>query len=225
VIVVEPTELNVAVAHKGVIRWKANTIGRAAHSSRPDWGANAIYGMARLVSAIEQYSAKLTAGRVHPLCGPATVSVGTIHGGVGVNTVPDRCAIEIDFRPIPGDPLDEAKRQFMEFLLQTELGGIAVEHETPFLYCPPLSDEHNGRLAEQICAAVRDLSGECRVTGMPGCTDAPFYAAAGIPCVVFGPGSLDQAHTADEWLSLDELHRGVDVFDRLCRTFCDPEGS
>ena len=103
-LIAEPTGLDVVVAHKGVIRWKCHTRGRAGHSSRPVAGNNAIYAMARVVTALEQYAAGLDApAAVHPLCGPGTLSVGTIHGGVGINTVPDRCTIEIDFRPPPGD--------------------------------------------------------------------------------------------------------------------------
>ena len=89
-IAAEPTGLDVVVAHKGVIRWKCHTLGRAGHSSRPIAGNNAIYAMARVVAAIERYAAELgTPGVVHPLCGPGTWNVGTIHGGVSINTVPD----------------------------------------------------------------------------------------------------------------------------------------
>ena len=86
-IVMEPTGLNVVVAHKGVIRWKSHVHGLAAHSSCPQLGQNAIYRMARVVAAIERYAASLAGGTVHSLCGSGTVSVGTIHGGAGVNTV------------------------------------------------------------------------------------------------------------------------------------------
>ena len=107
VIVAEPTELSVVVAHKGAVRWRLHTRGRAAHSSRPQQGDNAIFRMARVLASLEHFQREV-APRLgsHPRCGQPTLSVGTIQGGISVNTVPDECVIEIDRRLIPGeDPL------------------------------------------------------------------------------------------------------------------------
>ncbi|MCE9534530.1 MAG: M20/M25/M40 family metallo-hydrolase, partial [Planctomycetes bacterium] len=94
-IVAEPTQLKIVNAHKGVVRWKLHAPGRACHSSAPTQGVNAIYRMGRLLLAIEEYAAKLQSSKAHERLGPPTISVGRIDGGVSVNTVPDRCAIEI----------------------------------------------------------------------------------------------------------------------------------
>ena len=107
-IVLEPTGLDVVVAHKGVVRWQKPRPRPSCPQLLPACGENAIYRMAGVVTAIEQYAAMLAGGAAHPRCGSATVSVGTIHGGAGVNTVPDRCTIEID-RPLPGEELDVAR--------------------------------------------------------------------------------------------------------------------
>ena len=98
-LIVEPTELDVVVAHKGATRWKIRTRGRACHSSEPAKGVNAIYRMARVVECLEEFAAELPR-RVgpHALCGAASLSVGRIEGGISVNTVPDECTIEIDRR-------------------------------------------------------------------------------------------------------------------------------
>ncbi|MDA0282831.1 MAG: M20/M25/M40 family metallo-hydrolase, partial [Planctomycetota bacterium] len=103
-IIAEPTLLDVVIAHRGVTRFVITTGGRACHSSDPTQGVNAIYRMARLVSCLEEYAAELP-GRspAHPLCGPATLSVGLISGGASVNVVPDECSIEVDRRLTPGD--------------------------------------------------------------------------------------------------------------------------
>jgi acetylornithine deacetylase len=81
----------------------------------------------------------------------------------------------------------------------------------------PLGDEHNGALAERLASVVRDLYGVCDKVGVPYGTDASKIAVAGIPAVVFGPGSIDQAHTADEWLSLDELTKASEAIYQFVR--------
>ena len=215
-IVLEPTGLDVVVAHKGVIRWRTHVRGRAAHSSRPESGENAIYKMSRVVTAIAQYAAGLANGTAHPHCGVATVSVGTIHGGAGVNTVPDRCTIEIDQRPLPGEELTLARQRLLDHMALVESG---LENEPPYMQGPSLSDGQNGPLAQRLAAVVKAIVGSCRQTGMPCCTNAPFFAAAGVPTVIFGPGFLAQAHTADEWLPVDQLRQATQCIYQFCRTF------
>src|SRR4029077_16099777 len=93
-IIAEPTDLNVIVAHRGAVRWKLRTRGRACHSSRPGEGVNAIYKMAEVLSCLERYADELPRMvQPHPLCGSPTISVGRIGGGISVNTVPDECVI------------------------------------------------------------------------------------------------------------------------------------
>ncbi|MGD9649089.1 MAG: M20/M25/M40 family metallo-hydrolase, partial [Pirellulales bacterium] len=103
-VIAEPTNLDVVVAHKGAIRWRLRTHGRAVHSSQPQLGDSAVYRMARVLQALERYAVEIcpTLGQ-HPLCGQVTLSVGTIHGGLSVNSVPDECASEIDRRLLPGE--------------------------------------------------------------------------------------------------------------------------
>jgi acetylornithine deacetylase len=216
-IVLEPTGLNVVVIHKGVIRWKCHVHGRAAHSSCPQLGQNAIYRMARVVTSIEQYAALLAAGPAHPHCGPSTVSVGIIQGGSNVNTVPDRCTIEIDLRTLPGEELTVARQRLLDHVAAGQ--DFEVDNEPPYLQGPSLSDRQNGRLAEQLSAVTREVAGSCRLTGMSGCTNAPFFAAASIPTVIFGPGFLEQAHTADEWIPVDQLLQATEIIYQFCREF------
>src|SRR5207302_3651134 len=97
-VVAEPTGLQIVHAHKGVVRWHLSTAGRSCHSSTPEQGVNAIYRMGPVLSAVARYADKLRGSRSHPRLGPPTLSVGRIEGGTSVNTVPDRCRIEIDRR-------------------------------------------------------------------------------------------------------------------------------
>ena len=154
-VVAEPTGLAIVVAHKGVVRWRCHARGRAAHSSRPESGENAIYKMGRALRAMERCQRDLAATlESHPLCGPATFSVGTIQGGVSVNTVPDRCTVEIDCRFPPGESPESARRRVIDFLAADPDVDFPLDHDPPYLAGPPLSDAANGPLAERLAAAV-----------------------------------------------------------------------
>jgi len=217
-IIAEPTNLQVVIAHKGAVRWRCHTHGRAAHSSQPHLGDNAVYKMARVLAALEACAKHVSqAIPRHRLCGQATLSVGTITGGLSVNTVPDRCTIEIDRRLLPGEQAMEGYRKVVEFVRAYPGIDFEVEHEEPYLKGVPLGDEQNGALADRLASVVGGLYGGCEKVGVPYGTDASKIALAGIPAVVFGPGSIDQAHTADEWLALDELDKASEAIYQFIR--------
>lgn len=217
-IVAEPTNLNVIVAHQGMVRWRCETIGRAAHSSRPGEGVNAIYAMGRVAQSIEAYQARLAAGPEHPLCGRPAVSVTTIHGGVGINTIPDRTTVTIDRRVSPGENPSDAYADVVRFVAEhAELGNARVEHEAPFMKSFGLSDAHNRQLVERLQTLVQSTGRACQQLGAPWGTDGAAFSAAGVPTVVFGPGSVQQAHTADEFIDIAELARGTELFEQIAR--------
>jgi acetylornithine deacetylase len=217
-VVAEPTSLQVVVAHKGVARWRVKTHGRATHSSQPHLGINAIFKMAPVLAALERYHQEVaTRLKAHPLCGTPTLSVGLIFGGISVNTVPDLCTIDVDRRVVPGENPDEVYRQIVDFVSRETGGDEAIEHEPPYLAGTGLSDEKNGPLAERLVVAAREAGIDSRAVGVPYGTNAAAISAAGVPSVVFGPGSIDQAHTADEWLALDALAQASEVLYRFAR--------
>jgi acetylornithine deacetylase len=222
VVVAEPTQLNVAVAHKGMVRWRAHTRGRAAHSSRPEAGDNAIYKMSRVLDALAAYQRDIVGQLAeHPLCGRPTLNVGTIHGGLSVNTVPAECTIEIDRRIVPGEDPATAHRQVGEYLAKTLGPDLVVEHEPPFMQSPGLSDANSAQLAERMSAAAREVAGRGERIGVAFGTNAAIIAAGGMPAVVFGPGDIAQAHTADEWLPLDELAPASEAYYRFARNWAN----
>lgn len=211
-VVGEPTNLSVITAHKGAIRWKIRTRGRAAHSSQPESGENAIYRMAGVLRRLEEYQTQVAGTLVcDPLCGSPTLSVGTIRGGMSVNVVPDECVIEVDRRIVPGEDSLAARRHVIETI--GEVPG--VEHEPPFLDLPPLTATINGPIAERLCKCVQSEVGRGEIRGATYGTHAAFYAQRGIPAVVFGPGSIEQAHTNDEWVSVDQVRQAADILYRF----------
>jgi len=217
-VIAEPTDMDVVVAHKGVVRWRCHARGRAGHSAQPEAGDNAIYKMARVLSAIERYQKEIvgTLGS-HRLCGPATMSVGTIRGGISVNTIPAQCTIEIDRRLPPGEAPQAARQHLIDHLADDADFGFPLEHDPPYMQGLALSDEENKPLADRLAAVATQVVGGCRQVGVPYATDAAFISAAGIPTVVFGPGSIEQAHTEDEWLPLDQLEQAAEILYRFCR--------
>jgi acetylornithine deacetylase len=215
-IVGEPTEMQVIVAHKGAVRWQSHTTGLAAHSSTPELGENAIYRMGKLLPVFEEYQTQAAGtAPVHKLCGGATLNVGLIQGGMSVNTVPDRCTIDIDRRVPPGESPEEALAHVLDFVEKNSSSDITVEHDEPSVVLMPLSDEENGPLADELISVAREVVEKCNKVGAVYGTHAANYAAAGIPTVVFGPGSAKQAHTVDEWLSLEQLEQAAEIFYRF----------
>ena len=219
-IVTEPTELNVVVAHKGTVRWRCRTTGRAAHSSAPAEGINAIYGMASVLRKLESYADQLPTSAEfprHPLLPGPTLSVGMIHGGVSVNTVPDQCEIELDRRLVPHESPSDAVAHVASYL--TDAGVTHAVHESPYLAAPALPSDHNETLANHLAAVIREQTeAEGRLVGVPFGTDAGVLAECSIPTVVFGPGSIEQAHTKDEWIATASLEDASRVLLAFCRS-------
>jgi acetylornithine deacetylase len=218
-IVAEPTRLNVVVAHKGAARWKCSTTGVATHSSQPHLGDNAIFHMAKVLSVLEKYGREIVPTLAsHPLCGHPTLSVGLIGGGISVNTVPDRCTIEIDRRVLPVESAQAALDHCLAHL-QKHLPETPLVHDAPYMLTQGLLDANNSALCEQLTAVIRRHGGPGERIGVPFGTDAPHFAATGCPTVVFGPGSIDQAHTADEWIDLNQLRTAADILYDFARDF------
>ncbi len=219
-VVAEPTELRLVVASKGVLRWRIRVKGRAAHSSKPHLGVNAIKHMARVILALEE-DERVLATQVHPLAGPATCNVGVISGGVQVNFVPDECLIEIDRRLLPGEKAADALAHY-----QTLLDGLAVRHpgliaemETPMLTDEGLDtpvDAPPARLAGEI---LREMGLNGEPGGVPFGSDASKLARQGVPSLVFGPGSIDRAHAAVEYVEVDDVLQAFEFFRRFLKRF------
>ncbi len=219
-IVAEPTELQVVVAHKGIVRWHCQTQGQAAHASQPQAGDNAIYRMARVVEALECYAAQLTASQAaHRRCGQPTLSVTTIQGGESVNTIPDACTIEIERRLLPREDPQQAYQEVLQAIDERLGPDPLIVHRRPYCQGPGLDDEANRTLAEALASEASRTGQASQLIGATYGTDAAWFAKAGVPTVVFGPGSIDQAHTVDEWVSLAEVEQASDIYYRFAKSF------
>jgi len=204
-IVGEPTKLQVVTAHKGSLWLDLETRGKSAHGAMPQFGKNAIHEMARTVDLLEtDYAAQLRK-RIHPLLGTATVNVGTISGGMQPNIVPDRCKITVDRRTLPGETDAGVQREIAAFLRFKKLSAKISNSKLAPAF--PLEANLKLPLVRQFMRCVD----QTKPVGVNFFCDAAVLSAGGIPSVVFGPGDIAQAHTADEWISLAELERGKDL--------------
>ena len=203
VIAGEPTDLKTVHAHKGSLWVTLTAHGKAVHASAPEHGENAIYKMTAAIERIREHVIPGFSKTRHSLLGHSTLSVGTIRGGSKTNIVPDHCEATLDIRIIPGtDPLQIIN------LIENVAHGVQVEH----LGSAPLFTDPEHHLVLKLSALGASP------VGAPWFCDAAVFAAKGIPAVALGPGSIAQAHTADEFISVADLEAGADFFERLLRS-------
>jgi len=165
--------------------------------------------MARIVDLLETDYATQLRKRKHPLLGTATVNVGTISGGTQPNIVPDGCTISVDRRTLPGETEASVHREITALLKSKKLSATIFSAKL----APALPLETDFRLP--LVQKFLQIAGQSKPAGVHYFCDAAILSAGGIPSVVFGPGDIAQAHTADEWISLAELERGKNLLRRF----------
>ena len=221
-VVGEPTMLSVAPSTNGVIWFRILTHGVSAHASAPEGGVNAILAMADVMAALRARSSTVLSARRHPLCGSPNLTVCRIRGGSSENVVPNRCEITIDRRLMPGESWQAAFQETQTWIRQALGEGPArVEFEEPYHIEPSLEIPPDHKLVRALGAAAGDVLGETRLAGLPYTTHASFLAAAGIPSVVFGPGNVEQAHTVEEFVEVDQLVQAVEILKRFVTRFAE----
>jgi acetylornithine deacetylase len=206
-IVVEPTDLRLAIAHRGFVWLEVETRGRAAHGSRYDLGVDAITAMGPVLSGIAELDRRLQAGgEQHPLLGRGSVHASLIEGGTELSTYPDRCVVKVERRTLPGETVAAAEAE-----LQAIAPGAAVK---AFFSREPLETPRDSPIVELL---ARHAAPE--LVGVPYWTDAALLAAAGIPTVVFGPGG-EGAHADVEWVDLEDVERVAEILLAVATEFC-----
>ena len=212
-IIAEPTDLRPVIASKGVVRWKIETCGKAAHSAKPHLGVNAIEHMAHIITAIQRDTVKLSR-HVHPLLGPATCNIGVVRGGVQINFVPDRCEIEIDRRMLPGETVASVLRHYqalVDSVTQNDATMQVVMHP-PMLTDNPLETDPSLPAVQTMVRVLEKLALDETLIGVPFCSDASKFGALGIPSMILGPGSIDQAHSAVEFIECEQVAQAVEIY-------------
>lgn len=219
-VVGEPTKMRVVIGHKGALRFKVVAHGRAAHSSEPERGENAIEKMVRFVFEFAPRLREEASQHFHPEIGKATVNIGTIEGGTRVNVVPARCEIEVDIRVVPPESLDEAWVEVKRVAREaSRAAGVEVELLPPYLRDPWLLTGPEEPIVLAASEALHSAGLEGRPTYVTYSTDASKLAMAGIPSIVLGPGDISFAHSGEERVDLEEVALAAEVYKRLALNF------
>lgn len=218
----EPTAMALVVANRGLMNYRLVVKGSSVHASSPELGRNAVTAAARLVLELEALGDEL-ATRRHRLFGPPNLTVGTIHGGTRPYVVPDRCEVELDRRVNPGETREQVVEELRAAVARTRarLPWLEVDMQVgPDYLAFEIPQEHE--LVRAMTGAMASARVPLRISAWRAASDAGFLVhAAGIPCVLFGPGDIEQgAHRPDEWIDLEDLAVAQRVFERL---LLDPE--
>ena len=204
-IIGEPTNLKICPSNKGRVSTKIVSRGRAAHSSVPEKGINAIAQMSKVIQAFGDYNQELLGRRPHPLCGHGRFTPGVIHGGVQVNMVPDYCELEVDRRTLPGESRESVYAEFHE-RIRSAAGSdpdFVYEITEPTWLIAPNDVSPEEPVVAALRTAHQGLFGkDPGVEAFVAASDAPYM---GFPTVLCGPGSIAQAHTTSEFVDLQEV--------------------
>jgi succinyl-diaminopimelate desuccinylase len=212
-VVAEPTGNKPLVGHKGALWLEAETRGVTAHGSMPEKGVNAVYKAARAVTALQEFDFNVAR---HDVLGLPTINVGTIQGGLNINSVPDRATIGIDIRTIPAQSHAQIREQLTSYLgrdvtLRTLLNAKSV-----------WTDPHHPWISEvfQVARNVEGIDND--IGAAPYFTDASALTPAfgSPPTVIIGPGELALAHQTDEYCQVSRIERATEMYTQLVRNWC-----
>jgi acetylornithine deacetylase/succinyl-diaminopimelate desuccinylase-like protein len=188
------------------------TFGKAAHSSIPEQGDNAILRMVQVLQSLSTYNEDLSKIDPHPLCGHGRFSPGVIHGGIQVNTVPDRCDLEVDRRTLPGETKETVYaeiRSRLDLLAKDDPTFRYTLTEPTWLIFPNEVSSDDFIVKSLLNAYEAVMNKPAQPEAFVGGTDAPYM---GFPTVICGPGSISQAHTTREFVRIEDMTLSVQVY-------------
>ena len=218
-VVTEPTDLQIGVGHKGFAWVEVETLGRAAHGSRPKDGRDAIMRMGRVLAALERLDGQLQMREPHPVMGVASLHASIIDGGREWSVYPDRCRLQMERRTVVGESGDTALEEVERLLTTLRRDDPEFEGSARLIFARPPYETPRGhgivRRLETL-AAGRGIASGC--TGMSFWTDAAVLAGAGMPSVLFGPGGAG-LHSTEEYVRIDEVTACRDVLADLAVTW------
>jgi acetylornithine deacetylase len=219
----EPTSLSVVRLHKGHLKLRIIIQGRAGHSAYPASGINAIELAGRVIQRLAELARSLAAesaaeGALFGSTPHATVNLATIAGGVALNVIPERCVLEIGIRTMPGmagSQVTERVRRAVEEAVGTGAAVVETIGDSPALGTSDLAPIH---------IALCDLVGQDGSRAVSFASDGGWLQTLGLDCVLWGPGAIEAAHRANEWLPIAVLERGGELLERLVHGWCVADG-
>lgn len=217
----EPTEMQLAVTHKGLTRIRLHFTGKAVHASRPLSGVNAIDKAADALIALRGLNRELGRQK-HPLLPPRTLTATMIQGGEKENILPGACSVFLDIRTLPGDTYDGIAGRVQATLDEVKRADPAFEYRMEKVLCVRAGEQPMNHPWTAACLSARDsaIAAPSRPMEFEATCEQCFLLDAGIPTVVIGPGSVKQAHIVDEYISLEQFAQGVAYYARLIADVC-----
>jgi acetylornithine deacetylase len=219
-IVTEPTDLEIAVGHKGFAWVDIVVEGKAAHGSRPADGQDAILRLGRVLSRLERLDRALQARPPHPRVGTGSLHASIIEGGRELSSYPDRATLQMERRLLPSEPESAALDEVREILDTLKREDSTFRGSATAVFSRPayeIAEDH--QLPHLVAAALARVGGSPRLTGASFWTDAAVLGHAGIPSVLFGPGGAG-LHSTEEYVNLADVTRCRDTLVELIKNFC-----
>ena len=220
-IVAEFTELQLILAHKGFIWFDIESIGRAAHGSRPDLGVDAIVHMGHVLVELQELDQTLRSNPTHPLLGSGSLHASLIRGGRELSSYPDRCTLSIERRTLPGESperMEGVLNGILRHLESVDPSFKGTVHRG--LDRLPLETPQDADIVQSIQRAATQVLGHpAQIAGVPFWTDAAILAGAGIPSLLFGPSGAG-AHASEEWVDLASVQTCAEVYLATALDFC-----
>jgi acetylornithine deacetylase len=204
----EPTSMQVVHVTKGSLWASLRTHGKAAHSSQPERGENAILKLCNALTQLDHHLGSALAKFTHPVLGHSTLNIGIIRGGTQPNIVPDSAHAQLDIRITPSlSAAGGALSLLSDTIIFHELPvEIFNAHENP-----PMETSASHPMIQALLA----IDPATHLAGAPWFSDAAHLSAGGIPSICIGPGSIDQAHTVDEFIEISALEEGAAIFSKF----------
>lgn len=220
-IVTEPTELRIAVAHRGFVHLEVEVHGRAAHGSRPDLGIDAIAKAGRVLVGIEELDTRLRAGIPHAHLGTGSVHASLIEGGQEFSSYPARCLLQAERRTLPGESRDLAEHELLEIVARAGEGdpNFSATVRAP-IWREPFEIAEDAEIVDAVRRhATSTLGSTPETVGVPWWADSALLAEGGIPTVVFGPNG-EGFHSEVEWVDVASLERCVEIYSAVAAELC-----
>jgi succinyl-diaminopimelate desuccinylase len=232
VIVGEGTDLDICLGHKGLEWIKIEVAGKKTHSGNAKAGINAITMAGRLITYLADEYKLILDARIHPILGESSINIGTITGGDQPSTVADFCQLTIDRRFVPEETWEQVYRELVMATeaMKVKYPGFSAKVSNFFVegellpHLPFCTDENR-----PIVKAIKDtihtqLGKEAKIRGLSAWTDAGMiHSQTSADCIIFGPGSLSLAHTANESIPIDQLKQAVLLYSGIALNFVGGE--
>ena len=207
----EPTSLDIVHVTKGSLWATLQATGKAAHASQPEAGENAILKLARALDRFDQTITDQLANYTHPSLNQSTLNIGVITGGKQPNIVPDLASAQIDIRTTPSLHNGPGALALVEQIIK--------DHQLPLKIINPVENPPMEVAADNVwIQRMQAVNPASEAVSAPWFSDAGHLNAGGLASVCVGPGSIDQAHTKDEFIRISDLEAGVDYFENFIRS-------